>query len=411
MPCQPAGKAGVTEAKGVFMAKPAKSAKAQAAAGPVPTVALPPAVVSQTPMDILMGALAPLGPDRAVDVLRDLHHRHPLGQGRRLLLAARIALIRAGAAALPASALEQTAKVEEPALEPPPLPVRRAPVRPALTTTLSLDDAARMLMQTDDDPPTSPPLDAPAVFSPIAFAAEDGAGPPSNERPGEGSGEDAPPPARKTAKRRKAPAPSADPLAASMGALEALAAAEAADDDDLAIALMPRARPPIDLSAQMQALSEMSDSDMPPAPPLVAPQPPPLDPAALAMLDEVAPDPAPAPSAAKAKRTRKPATPPVDLAQAMAALRSEDGAPPPPTGDFAAQMAHLNALEAAAGPMAPPPARPDLSDRFAAMEAAFGGPPTRSAEAALPTGMADLAAQFAAMDTDAAPPATPHDGN
>ncbi|NBO21597.1 MAG: hypothetical protein EBU97_06675, partial [Rhodobacteraceae bacterium] len=111
------------------MAKAAKSAKT-AAALPVPAPAPLPVVVRETPMDILMGALSPLGPDQAVGVLRDLHHRQPLGRGRALLLAARIALIRAGAAALPQHNLPEPPLVADPA-PPAPEPVR-VPARPAL---------------------------------------------------------------------------------------------------------------------------------------------------------------------------------------------------------------------------------------------------------------------------------------
>lgn len=310
---------------------------------------------------------AGMHPALALARIDPLWRARPDGMGKRALLQARVALMRR---AMQAAPLVPPAPepVPEPA-PPPPEPVfvptpppKPAPVNRAALVTLSLEDAARMLMAAGDDDEEE-----------VAEAAVDVAP--------EADLSDLPPaplPERAEVEAELAEVIAAEAAAVRKGKPRKTRSKPEPAAEDAATTGKPgrRKAAPMDLSSTFAAL----DGDGVVAP---APKPAPINlAAAFAGMDEaevVAEDP---PGEAAAQPT-------IDLSAAFAEMGEDAPKPAKPAA------IDLSAAFAETGEDAPKPAKPaaiDLSAAFAEMEEDAPKP-------AKPAGF-DLAAQFAAMAKD-----------
>lgn len=125
-------------------------------------------------VDEVLSLVGGLHPDLALARIAPLWDAVPDGMGKRALLSARIALMRRAMAADPAPVLEvvpapvvEAAPVFVPA--PPPKP---APVNRALTTLLSLEDAAKLLLAGGEEDAPAVPAEPAVAVSPERAGAE-----------------------------------------------------------------------------------------------------------------------------------------------------------------------------------------------------------------------------------------------
>lgn len=393
----------------------ARKAQAKAAPRQDPPPLAAPAPVAATPVvfanwreaaEMMRNAVAVLPPAQALDRLRAVYATLPPGTARRAVLAARIAIIRDN---LPAQAALPLPKAEPAAAPPPPPPQK--PLKAGALSTLALEDAARMLMLTDEDTPDDPPPvtakpDPAALLAGMddAFAALGSDDPVPEPEPEPEPEEHLPP---TPAKAKKSRAPKAMP----------------AFDDPFAA---------FDTSDGSAAAAEVPQPAFQPTPPSEM----------ATILPEPEPQAAPKPRAPRAKKPKAP-TPDltVDLSAAFSAIADDaDDAPPPelvegvadrlseldhadgthdqtviapmkpakrgkaPTGmsegDVAASLAALMGGNPAPSAPAPATLDPEVSEHLTALEAAFAEDAKPRPSRKLPTDLSAISATFAALDKD-----------